>query len=167
MGQETVSIQHSLNGGEFSPSLFGRQDLEKFASGCSTARNFFASYRGGMSTRAGLAYVGTCKQPGTSAPPRDIPFQFSLNQGYVLEFGDQYMRVKFDGAYVTETPKTVTSVSSAGLFTTSTVHGYSVGDWVYDSGNTGFSGLPWIVNSTPTTSTFTVTDFFGNFFSIA
>jgi hypothetical protein len=152
-------IQNSLNGGELSPSLLGRTDLAKYGSACSTARNFFANYRGGVSSRAGLAYVGTCKQQ-YPVPPRDIPFQFSLNQGYVLEFGDHYMRIKSNGAYVTEAAKTVTSVNTSGLFTLSS-HGYSVGDWLYDSGNTGFSGLTWIVH-TATTNTFTVTDLFGN-----
>ena len=113
-----VNIQNALNAGELSPNLFGRTDLDKYNHGCSTARNFFASYTGGMSSRAGLAYVGMCKQE-YPVPPRDIPFQFSLDQGYVLEFGQDYMRVKFDGAYVLESAKTVSSVSSAGLFTTS------------------------------------------------
>lgn len=155
-----TTIQNSLAAGELSPSLFGRTDLEKFHNGTSTCRNFYVNYRGGVMSRAGLAYVGTCKQQ-YPVPPRDIPFQFSLNQGYVLEFGDQYLRIKSDGAYVIEDAIDITSVSSAAVFTTSTPHGYSVGDWIYDVGNTGFSGLTWIVFSVPTTTTFTVTDLFG------
>jgi hypothetical protein len=155
-----VSLQNSLSAGELSPSLFGRTDLEKYHSGTSTCRNFFVNYRGGVLSRAGLAYVGTCKQQ-YPVPPRDIPFQFSLNQGYVLEFGDYYLRIKSNGAYVIEPTKSVTTVSAAGLFTVAS-HGYSVGDWIYDTGNTGFSGLTWIVNTTPTANTFTVTDLFGN-----
>lgn len=160
-------IQNAFSAGEMSPSLYGRTDLSKYTQGASTVRNFFINYRGGASSRAGLAYVGTCKQPGTAAPPRDIPFQFNINQGYALEFGDQYMRIKSSGAYVVETSVAVSSVSVAGLFTTGTAHGYSVGDWVYNLGNTGFSGLTWIVNSTPTGSTFTVTDLFGAVISSA
>lgn len=162
-----ISQQASLNTGELSPSLWSRQDFEKVHSGTTTCRNFFVNYQGGVSTRAGLAYVGMCKQQYPNPPPRDIPFLFSLSQGFVLEFGEVYMRVKTNGAYVTEAAKTVTSVSSAGLFTTSGSHGYSVGDWVYDTGNTGFTGLTWIVASTPTGSTFTVTDLFGNVISSA
>lgn len=153
-----VNIQNSLNAGELSPSLYGRTDLDKYSHGCSTARNFFASYKGGMSSRAGLAYVGTCKQQ-YPVPPRDIPFQFSLNQGYVLEFGELYMRVKFDGGYVTETGKSA-SVSGSGVFTV-TGHGYSTGDWIFDLGNTGFSNLSWII-SVIDANTFTVSDLFGN-----
>lgn len=158
------AIQNSLNAGELAPSLLGRTDLAKYQHGCSTARNFWASYKGGLSSRAGLAYVGTCKQQ-YPIPPRDIPFQFSLTQGFVLEFGDQYMRVKSNGAYVVESTKS-SSVNSSGLFTV-TSHGYSVGDWIYDVGNTGFNGLTWIVKTTPSSDTFTVTDLFGNTISSA
>lgn len=161
MGSSIVTQQCSLSAGELSPSLRGRQDLKKVADGCTTSRNFFANYRGGVASRAGLAYVGTCKQQYPN-PPRDIPFQFSLNQGYALEFGHLYMRIKSQGAYVTEASETVTNVSVGGVFTTSTTHGYSVGDWVFDLNNTGFSGLTWIVSGVPSTTQFTVSDLFGN-----
>lgn len=161
------AIQPSLIAGEISPSIWGRTDLAKYKSGASTARNCFINYRGGAASRAGLAYVGTCKQPGTSLPPRDIPFQFNINQAYALELGDQYMRVKFQGAYVTESAIILTGVSSAGLFTTPSAHGLSVGDWVFDAGNSGFAGLTWIVNTTPTSTTFTVKDLFGNVISVS
>lgn len=129
-------------------------------------RNFFVNYRGGASSRAGLAYVGMCKQPGTSAPPRDINFQFNINQGYVLEFGDQYMRIKSAGAYITESNKNITGITQANpaVFTI-TSHGYSVGDWLFIQnvgGMTNFNGLTWIVHSTPTGNTLTLTDLFGN-----
>ena len=161
------TIQNAFSAGEVSPSLFGRTDLAKNHIGASTMRNMFVNYRGGANSRSGLAYVGTCKQPGTGMPPRDITFQFNITQGYALEFGDQYMRIKYRGAYVTEAAIPVTSVSVAGLFTTGASHGLSVGDWVYDSGNTGFGGLAWIVNSTPAANTFTVTDLFGTVISSA
>lgn len=153
-----ATIQNALNAGELTPSLFGRTDYKKFGFGCSTARNFFARYQGGVSSRAGLAYVGMCKQQ-YPVPPRDIPFQFSLDQGYVLEFGDHYMRIKSDGAYVTELAKGVTSVSITGVFNV-VGHGYSTGDWVYDVGNTGFSGLTWIVTVIDANN-FTVSNLFG------
>lgn len=168
------SIQHGFSAGEMSPRLFGRTDLAKYALACSTLRNFYVDYRGGASSRGGTAFVGMCKQGapnigGTSTdnPPRDIQFQFNISQGYALEFGDVYMRIKSDGNYVTETAKIVNSVSVSGLFTTSTNHGYSVGDWVFDTGNADFSGLTWIVATTPAANTFTVTDLFGNVVSSA
>ncbi len=162
-----VTTQNSLSAGEISPSLWGRIDLEKIHSGTSTCRNFFANYKGGVCSRPGLAYVGTCLQEGNDLPPRDIPFQFSIFEGAILEFGQEYLRFKRDGGYVLEPTKIVTSISSAGLFTTSGAHGYAVGDWIYNVGNTGFSGLTWIINSVPTSTTFTVTDLFGNFAGFA
>lgn len=160
-----ATIQNSFVAGEISPSLFGRTDLGKWHNGASTMRNFFANYRGGASSRAGGKYVGTCLQPGTSNPPRDIPFQFNINQGFALEFGDQYMRVKYRGAYIIETTKNITDITTAnpGVFT-SVAHGYSNGDWIYISGVAGmtnFNGLTWVV-ANATADTYTVKDLFGN-----
>lgn len=166
-GTNFVTIKNSLAGGEFSPSLFGRTDFETWSSGMSTCRNFITNYRGGVFSRPGLAYVGTCKQSGTLPPPRDIPFQFSLYQGYVLEFGNLYLRVKFNGAYVTESPINLTGVSNLAVFTSAAPHGLSIGDWVYDVGNNDFSGLAWIVKTVPTASTFTVESLFGQTISVA
>ena len=108
-----TTVQPHYSAGELTPELFGRIDLAKWHFGASTLRNFFVNYRGGVSTRAGTAYVGMCKQPGTSAPPRDIRFQFNLNQGYALEFGDNYMRIKSNGAYVIEDPINITNITQS------------------------------------------------------
>lgn len=162
-----TSIQTGFSAGEISPSLYGRVDLAKYKVGTSTCRNFFVSYRGGVSSRAGWAYVGTCKQPGTSDPPRDIKFQFNINQGYDLEFGDQYMRIKSNGAYVVETANAITNISQAnpGVFTyTNTNYTLSNGDWIFIQnvgGMTEFNGLTWIVQGV-SGANFHVTDLFGN-----
>lgn len=164
-------IQTAFVSGELSPALWGRVDHEKYKFGASTMRNGFVNFQGGYASRAGLAYVGMCKQGapnngGTSSndPPRDIPFQFSVTQAYVLEFGDQYMRIKFQGAYVTEAAKSVNSITRANPGTvTITSHGFSNGDWVFGAnigGMTEFNSLTWIVQNV-TTNTFTLTDLFG------
>lgn len=164
------SIQTGFAAGEMSPRLFGRTDLQKYHIGCSTLRNFYVDYRGGASSRAGLAYIGMCKQgapnsggTSTNNPPRDIPFQFSISQGYVLEFGDQYMRIKSDGAYVTETGKNITAATKANpLVITSAAHGFVNGDWIYISGMGGMTelnGLTWVVTGAAT-NTVQVTNLF-------
>jgi hypothetical protein len=172
-------LQEAFVSGELSPGMWGRVSLEKYKFGASTMRNGFVNFQGGYSSRAGLAYIGMCKQGapnigsatlnntsnGTlvnTGPPRPIPFQFSVTQTYDLEFGDYYMRVIYQGGYVIENSVNVTSVSAAGLFTTSASHGYSIGDWIFDSGNTGFSGLTWVVKTVPSATTFTIEDLFGN-----
>lgn len=165
-----ASIQNGFSAGEISPRLFGRTDLAKYHIGCSTVRNFFIDYRGGASSRAGVAYVGMCKQgapntggTSTSNPPRDIPFQFSISQGYALEFGDLYMRIKSDGAYVTETGKNITAATKANpLVITANSHGFVNNDWVYIAsmgGMTNLNGLTWLVAGA-STNTFQVKNLF-------
>src|SRR5438874_1775550 len=96
------AIQGNFAGGELTPDLYGHVELARYHAAAATARNVFVNYRGGFYSRAGTALVGRTKQTPPSAPPRDIPFQFSLTQSYALEFGDNYMRVKTGGAYVLE-----------------------------------------------------------------
>lgn len=76
-------------------------------------RNGWPSFRGGYYSRAGTAFVGFSKQTGRSVAPRMIPFQFSINQGLALEFGNFYMRVVKDGGYVLENPFAVTGATNA------------------------------------------------------
>ena len=80
------TLQNSFISGELSPSLLGRTDKPQYKNGASTMRNFFVNYRGGANSRAGFDYVGMCKQSSpniggvsnTSAPPRDINFQYNI-----------------------------------------------------------------------------------------
>ena len=97
--------------GEVAPALFGNVQLARMHSAASTMRNMWPRYSGGAYSRAGLAFTGFSKQTGRTVPPRVIPFQFSINQGLVLEFGNYYMRVIFDGGYITESPFTITGIS--------------------------------------------------------
>lgn len=166
-------IKNSFIAGELSPAVYGRTDLAKLPLGATTYRNFFVGYRGGAYSRPGLAYVGMCKQPGTAAPPRDISFQFNNYQGFALEFGDNYMRIKSNGSYVTESAQNVSAITQAspGVMMIA-AHGYSNGDWVYAGalgngtgsnigGMTFLNGQTWIVQNV-TTDTFTLTDLYGN-----
>jgi len=158
-------FQNSFIAGELSPAVYGRTDMAKFHLGATTMRNFFVGYRGGAYSRPGLAYACICKQSGSAAPPRDITFQFNNYQGFALEFGDNYMRVKSNGAYVTESAQNVTGITTAnpGVITIDG-HGWSNGDWVFGEnigGIPALNGLTWIVQNV-TTNTFTLTDLFGN-----
>ncbi len=99
--------------GEVSPALFGRQDLARLHTAASTMRNVWPKYTGGSYSRAGTKFVGFSKQTGRAYPPRLIPFQFNVNDGLELEFGNFYMRVISDGAFVTETPISITGATNA------------------------------------------------------
>ena len=93
-------IQPSLAGGEISPSLYGRTDLEKYQTSLRRCRNFIVRQSGGLDNRPGFRYLGNAKFPDRGA--RLIPFQFSVSQTYVLELGDFYFRVWSDGALITD-----------------------------------------------------------------
>lgn len=165
-------MQNSFVSGELSPSFLGRTDKPQYKNGASTMRNAFVRYTGGAYSRAGTAYCGMCKQgaanaggTSTSNPPRLINFQYNINQGYALEFGDQYMRILSNGAYVIETAQNVTAITNANPGVISIAnHGYINGDWIFGSaigGMVGLNSLTWIVQNA-TTNTFTLTDLFGN-----
>lgn len=123
-------IQTSFAAGELSPNLYAHVDLAKYHTGVAKARNFFVDYRGGLSTRPGLAFVTQCLKSSTAL--RIIGFQFSVIQTYILEFGDQYIRIIKDGAPVLEAAKTIVGITLAnpGVLNVA-AHGFSNGDWVY------------------------------------
>lgn len=140
------SIQVALNAGELSPALYGRVDLDKYRHGCSTLRNMYASYRGGVSSRAGTLFTGVCRQGNKNQanfvpPPRNITFQYSATQGIVIEAGANYFRFVSNGAYITETPTTITGATSANpCVITDDANDYSNGDEVYLSAIVGSIG---------------------------
>src|ERR1700686_2437872 len=107
----TPIIESAFTTGEVAPALFGNVQLARMHSAASTCRNFFVAYQGGAYSRAGTALVGFSKQTGRNYPPRMITFQFSINQGLALEFGNFYMRVIFDGAYVSDVQTNITGVT--------------------------------------------------------
>lgn len=129
-------IQPSFAAGELSPSLLSRVDLAKYHIGAALLRNFYVDYRGGASNRAGTLFVGRCRYGNRAT--RNIPFQFSILQTYMLEFGDLYMRVIKAGAYVLEPSVAITGATIANpAVITAVAHGFANGDWVYISGILG------------------------------
>jgi hypothetical protein len=83
-------ILTSFNAGELSPQLYGRVDVEKYVAGCRKMENFVPLVHGPARRRPGSYFVAEVKT--SSKKVRTIPFEFSITQAYVLEFGDQYIR---------------------------------------------------------------------------
>lgn len=158
------TIQTSFTAGEISPSLYGHCDLARFHIAASTLRNMFVSYRGGAYSRAGTKFVVRSKQSIVSGtPPRVIPFQFNINQGYCLEFGDQYMRVIYQGAPVLEAAIAISNVTNANPTVVTATNGFANGDWVLIQGVGGTVQLNsnmYIVQDRTATS-FSLTDLDG------
>ena len=127
----TSVLRPSFAGGELSPSLFARVDLAKYQSGLALARNFFIQAHGGAANRPGLRYAGEVKVSATAG--RLVPFQFNTTDTYVLEFGQEIMRVIKNGGYVLEADRVITGITQAspGVITTAASHGFSTGEEVY------------------------------------
>lgn len=91
-------IIHSFNAGELSPTLKGRIDLEKYRSGCETMSNFLPQVSGAARKRTGTRFVNEVKDSSTAV--RLLRFEYSTEQAYVLEFGDEYIRFYANGGVV-------------------------------------------------------------------
>lgn len=155
-------MQYSFAAGEWAPALNARVDLAKYSTACAFALNFFVDYRGGLSSRPGTKYI--LKAYNSAQPVRLITFQASFTVGYVLEFGELYVRFINNGSYILETAKVITGATKAnpGVIT-SVAHGFSVGNWVYIQdvgGMTELNNRYFIINTVPTADTFTLKDLF-------
>ena len=89
--------QVSFAAGEVAPSLYGRDDLAKYAVGLRTLTNFIVHPHGGVSNRPGMRFVSETKNSGKA---RLVPFEFSNTDVFVIEFGNMYIRFYKDGAPV-------------------------------------------------------------------
>lgn len=81
-------VQTNFTGGEISPLMRGRIDVKKFQNGASLIQNQLVHPQGGIRRRFGTRHVYQTK---LSSGSRLLPFSFSDQQAYVLEFGDQYI----------------------------------------------------------------------------
>jgi hypothetical protein len=106
----TYLIQPSFTGGEFSPTLYSRVDIEKFQTGAKTIKNFIVDQHGGVYNRAGTYFVGEVYN--SSYESRLVPFQFSVTQAYALEFSELKMRVIKDGGLVTDSASSIVSFTT-------------------------------------------------------
>ncbi len=152
--------QPSFAGGEIGPPLYSRIDTAKYQTALKRCRNFLVQKYGGVTRRPGTLMVGTIA--GKTGDARLIPFRFSSDQAYVLEFTDEKMRVIKDGAYVlSASPKSITGITQASPgVVTSAAHGFTNGAEVYLAGVVGMTQLNgrtlYVANAT--TNTFTLTD---------
>ena len=163
-------LQASLSGGELSPSLHGRTDLQVFAKSLATCKNWFVRATGGASNRAGTEFVYALD---ASSLATLIPFTFSTTQTYMLVFQQGTAKVYSNGAYVinTGTFATIVGMTNVGgafvQVATAAPHGLNLGDPFTIAGVLGTLGFgavnaSWTVSSIggATLFTFAYTPFF-------
>lgn len=132
--------QFTFSAGELAPSLYARVDTSRYATGLRTMRNFWVMKSGGSQNRPGSSFVGEVKD--STKAIRLLPFVFSADQTYVLEFGNLYMRVIRNGSQVLEATKAVTGATQANPCQLTVVaHAYATGEEVYVSGVGGMTQL--------------------------
>lgn len=114
---------NTFSQGEISPQWYGRMDLEQYMQAARRVVNFMVLPSGAVQKRPGTYFVGNTKRSGESSNTqvRLVAFQISATEGYVLEFGHQYIRfytnsgVVESGGSPYEVATTYTAATLAGL----------------------------------------------------
>ena len=83
-------ILENFNTGEMSPLLAGRVGFDKYPNGASILENFIPTTQGPNQRRAGTRFVYEVKDSAKKVLL--VPFEYSVTQAYMLEFGDFYVR---------------------------------------------------------------------------
>lgn len=127
----TKTFHRSFAGGEISPQLYSRLDLDKFQTGLALCLNMETLPQGPVQNRPGYGYVLNAKF--SDRPSVLIPFSFNTEQTFALEFGDLYVRFHTNGGTLVEDAFTLTAISNAPdpFYTTSAPTTWAVGDWVF------------------------------------
>ncbi len=90
---------NSFTHGEISPYLYRRVDIDQYYSSAKSLVNFLILPYGGVLFSPGTYYSAEVKD--SSKDTRLIPFSFNVEQTYMLEFGDQYIRFYMDDGQIT------------------------------------------------------------------
>jgi hypothetical protein len=132
--------QMNFSKGEIAPQLYGRFDVDAWQAGVKLARNVTVLKYGGLTKRPGQTLVAEVLDD--SEEQRLIPFQFSLDQTYVLEFGQAYAAPIALGGRVLEQELAITAITSAAnAQVTAAFHEYAAGDPIFLTGIAGAMGL--------------------------
>jgi len=154
----TTYRQLSFSAGEVTPALWGRVDQTKHITGLRKCKNMMVMRHGGVTNRPGTYFVGETKLSGAV---RLIPFVFSNDQTYILEFGESYMRVIRNGVHVKDVTATITGITQANpAVVTATAHGFSNGDEIYIHSVVGMNkvNVRTYIAANVTANTFELTD---------
>lgn len=138
MGREST-IQTSFNAGELSPLMLARIDLKKREAGLFTCVNGITLAQGAWTRRPGSLFLKEVKF--SNRLTRVFPFQFSVQQTYVLEFGHQYIRFFTQHGILTLAGQSITGITKANpaVLSYSGADTYTNGDRVYVTGVVGMT----------------------------
>ncbi len=86
----------NFNSGQVSPLFEARQNFTKYQSACRTLENFQVAALGPVMRRPGSKYIATA---GAGAPIL-LSFDYSIDDVYILELGNLYMRFYRNGGQI-------------------------------------------------------------------
>ena len=75
-------IQNNFVGGEISPALYGRSDLQAYYRSCAKAENFVVSREGSLKKRRGIEAVGTVNHP--HGETKIVPYIYDRDEAGVV-----------------------------------------------------------------------------------
>lgn len=96
--QKVYLKQSAFAGGEVSPEMYARDEYVKYDISAKTMYNFFSHLSGSASNRTGTYCIEEVKN--SAAMVRLIPFQFSVEQAYMIEAGSGYFRYYRNGGLI-------------------------------------------------------------------
>lgn len=96
---KTRRLLTSFSKGELSPLLEGHPDLASYFEGGKTLENVLLRRQGGLRRAPGTRFIKEVKT--SSLDTILLPFEFSVDDAYMLEVGNQYIRVYKNRAAVT------------------------------------------------------------------
>ena len=92
----------TFSAGEVDPALHARQDLARNQTGLAACENFVVMVEGGVTRRPGTKFVVPLKDEAQRG--LQVPFEFSIDDSYMLVINDQVMRVLRNGGVVEASP---------------------------------------------------------------
>lgn len=122
--------------GEIAPELQARIDTSQYLASAKKVRNFIIQRYGGLSFRPGFRVVGEVDDITKNI--RYAPFQYNVEQSYIMVLEDKRMRLLAGGGYVIEDNLKITAITKAAQAqVTAANHAYAVGDRVFIDGVEG------------------------------
>lgn len=143
-------VQNSFVGGEISPALYGRHDLEAYYKGAARLENFLVLKTGGARKRNGFVdgtFWYTAGTTGTGIDTRTVPYRYSREDGGLLILKEKTVSgVKYtDCSYLKKgagfnDPNSLATVTLPAYIYPPSIKWTQVGDTVILSGETGPAG---------------------------
>lgn len=139
---KAAPIQSNFNAGEWSPSMEGRVDLQKYGNACYFLENMLPLVQGPARKRSGTRFA--LRNIDMEQRSWLYPFVFGQDIAYVMEFSEGVIRILKDGNFVAAPSTTFISAATQAnpvALTTFAAHGLTTGQMILISGVGGMTQL--------------------------